>query len=126
MRPANASSVTLFHLTDAEKAAAIDVAGFVRETGTYKHTGVPLDGVFFSEKYLDSNEDDLGNVVYAIELDDSAVAVYEIIEADVNHRTYSIPEELANSVARRRLTQSEQRAVPVVDRAEDPAIPAES
>ena len=117
--------MTLYHLTDAEKASAIESSGFVRETGTYKHTGVPLDGVFFSEKVLDSSEDDLGSIVYAIDLAESDVRDYEIIEADVDHRTYSLPAELANSVPRRRLTASEQRAVPVVDRAEDPALPHE-
>ncbi len=115
--------MTLYHLTDAEKATAIETFGFSEESGTYKHTGVPLDGVFFSEKYLDSNEDESGPIVFAIDLDESDVRVYEIIEADVDHRTYSLPAALANGVSRRRLSASEQRSVPVADRATDPAIP---
>jgi hypothetical protein len=113
----------LYHLANLERAESIDANGFVDEAGTYKQTGMDLDGVFFSEKERDSNEDDLGSIVYAIELDETQIAMYEIIEAEASHRSYSLPCALANSVPRRRLSASEAQSVPLVDRAHDPAYP---
>jgi hypothetical protein len=80
-----------------------------------------LDGVFFSAEQRDSNEDELGSVVFAIELDEAQVANYEIIEAAPTHRSYSLPAALANGVPRRRLSAREAERVPLADRANDAA-----
>ena len=115
--------MTLYHLADHALADDIEANGFVDQPGTYKQTGIDLHGVFFSAAMLDSNEDDAGNVVFVIECEPEDIVAYEIIEAESDHRKYSLPAEVANATARRRLTPSEARAIPVVDRANDPAYP---
>ena len=115
--------MTLYHLTDRARADAIEQNGFTDEDGTYKQTGIDLHGVFFSAAMLDSNEDDAGGVVFAIDLEPLAIETFEILEADSDHRKYSIPAEIANAAPRKRLTHAEAKAIPVVDRANDPAYP---
>ena len=115
--------MTLYHLADLSRADDIERSGFTDDDGTYKQTGIDLHGVFFSAAMLDSNEDEAGSVVFAIDLDPADVATHEIIEAESDHRKYSIPAALANSVPRKRLTMGEAKAIPVVDRANDPAYP---
>jgi hypothetical protein len=113
--------MTLYHLADPVRAEAIERDGFVDEPGTYKQTGMDLDGVFFSAEQRDSNEDDLGSIVFAIELDETQITNYEIIEAAPAHKSYSLPAVLANSVSRRRLSAPEAERVPMADRAHDAA-----
>jgi hypothetical protein len=115
--------MTLYHLADLKRAEAIERDGFVDEAGTYKQTGMELSGVYFSAEQRDSNEDDLGTIVFAIELDASQIENYEIIEAAAAHRSYSLPAALANSVPRRRLSAREAEHVPPAARAHDPAYP---
>jgi hypothetical protein len=72
---------------------------------------------------LDSNEDVVGSVAYSIDVPEGApLEEYEIIESVSDHRKFCIPATVANGFVRRRVDGGEARALPVADRANDPAF----
>lgn len=95
----------LYHTTTANAAEAILHAGIQDETGSYgfwnKDEPVSLTGVWFADRPLGVSEgaaDDpvLGAPVLIIEVDEAAIAAFEMSTLPEVYREWCIPAELAN------------------------------
>ena len=91
----------LFHRTTAANAVAILSEGFSDRTGSYM-TDATLTGVWLSDRPLDANEGQVGDglLVVDLELTTSALAAYEVVEADKPYREWLIPAEVIAAFGR--------------------------
>jgi hypothetical protein len=88
--------VTLYHFTDLDGFAGILQDGaFVDATATYM-TGERLTGVWFADRPLDENEGARGTHGFAIEIPESRLVDYEVVEDRKPYREWLIPATLAN------------------------------
>jgi hypothetical protein len=97
--------VRLYHTTDASAFEAILQPGFQDKTGSYgfvnDHRPASLTGVWFANRPLGvsegaADEPVLGAPVLVIDVDEEAVAAYELTTRSGTYREWCIPAELAN------------------------------
>ena len=69
--------------------------GFRDGKGTYM-TSMMLEGVFLSDRPLDENEGAHGLVVLKLEIPESVLVPYELVEEDKPYREFCIPAETVN------------------------------
>lgn len=86
----------LYHVTTSEAAASIRAEGFRDGVGAYMLEDFELRGVWFSDYPLTANEGAWGDTTLAIEIDEEAVAEFELIEEGKHFREWCIPAEIVN------------------------------
>jgi hypothetical protein len=92
--------VKLYHVTYADRVAAIVADGFIDGEGTYMTTEL-WKGVWLSDWPLDENQGARGDRVVEVEFGDLApLAEHEWIEENKGYREWHVPAELINTTAR--------------------------
>jgi len=97
---ATSVTMTLFHRTTEEGAAAILSDGFKDRRGSY---GLEMEvvGIWLSDRPLDCNEGTSGDTLLRVTVTSSAADIefYEVVEADKTFREWCFPAELINQRA---------------------------
>jgi hypothetical protein len=96
----------LFHRTRRTTAAFIRAKGFCDgESGLRDSKGevVPVAGVWFSDRPLDSNEDAWGDVLLTLEVAERHIRQFEVLDqaSEERYRKWCIPAAVVNAVGRR-------------------------
>ena len=98
----------IYHATTRDKAKHIQENGFdaertVEAPSLHKDITVPIDEVYFADRPLlkDESLGDDAEVYFAIEVNENAVAEYEVLDEaneQVDYREWAIPPEVANAL----------------------------
>ncbi len=86
----------VFHVTDAAAALAILAEGFRDGTGSFMLEDFELCGVWVSADPLTANEGAWGDTVLEIEIVESDIAEFEVIEEGKPYREWCVPAAVLN------------------------------
>jgi hypothetical protein len=96
--------VKFYHCTSLQAAAEIEVAGFIDATGSYGLVGAEVTGVWIADCELDCNAGvDNSSAAFELEIDESSVEAFEVIEEGKGYREWIVPAVMLNKAPRRRI-----------------------
>jgi hypothetical protein len=95
--PHGGSPLTIYHVTSAERAAAIQRDGLIDAEDYYGLTR-PQRGVWVSDEPLGPNEGVLEQDTFAAEVDAQILEPYEVIEALKGYREWCVPADVLNQL----------------------------
>ena len=109
-----------YHSTTPDNAEAILAGGFRDKTDTYLFCGSRVRGVWVASVPLDENEGCGGGTVLELDLDEAAIAEYEIVSSMSSYREWCVPAHILNGAPIRRAPEELQRECPDPDWADSP------